>query len=113
MSGSEGAHANTNTGGFDLLKRATQAMMMSGSTSRYVQFFVMPLCPATFCSYSDPFLHPFHISYYLSLYLPMQQTPFLVPLTPAPASWLNCFTACSVKAVALACLLAHSVRLAL
>ncbi|WQF77799.1 Putative serine/threonine-protein kinase, active [Colletotrichum destructivum] len=29
MSGSEGAHANT--GGFDLLKRATQAMMMSGS----------------------------------------------------------------------------------
>ncbi|KAK1981276.1 hypothetical protein LZ30DRAFT_559996, partial [Colletotrichum cereale] len=29
MSGAEGTHANT--GGFDLLKRATQAMMMSGS----------------------------------------------------------------------------------
>ncbi|KAF6784449.1 hypothetical protein CMUS01_16619 [Colletotrichum musicola] len=32
MSGSEGAHANTSTGGFDLLKRATQKMMMSGPT---------------------------------------------------------------------------------
>ncbi|WYZ34848.1 hypothetical protein EsH8_I_001124 [Colletotrichum jinshuiense] len=32
MSGSDNAHANS--GGFDLLKRATQAMMMSGSTSR-------------------------------------------------------------------------------
>ncbi|TEA16231.1 Serine/threonine-protein kinase SCH9 [Colletotrichum sidae] len=34
MSGSDGAHANTGTGGFDLLKRATQAMMMSGSTPK-------------------------------------------------------------------------------